>query len=153
VTPAVRAGLAGVAVVVAGGFMFLSIDRILERQRTEEQINSLRDDIYRSRVASDRCRGSLQTSQAALLELSVSIDSLKRVVDGYETIPGRGVPAENYDAYMVVFDEYNDSVGVWEGREDRLRTAETACRTTIEAHNILTDSLQSVLVAAGIITE
>jgi alkylation response protein AidB-like acyl-CoA dehydrogenase len=132
VTRSVRIGLASVAVVVAGGLMFLSIDRILERQRTEDQINSLRDDIYRSRVASDRCRGSLQTSQAALLELSVAIDSLRRVVDDYQ---------------------YNDSVGVWEGREERLRTAETACRTTIEAHNVLTDSLQSVLVAAGIITE
>lgn len=151
--PAVRTGLATLAVVVAGGLVFVSADRILERQRTEDRINALREQIYRSRVAADRCRGSLQTSQAALLELGVAIDSLKRVVDGYESLPGRGVPAGQYDAYMSVFDEYNDSVGVWEGREDRLRTAETACRTTIEEHNALTDSLQSVLTDAGIITE
>lgn len=150
--PLVRNGLFAAAIVVTGTLVFLSIDRILERERTENQINALRGEIYRSRVAADRCRGSLQTSQAALLELGVAIDSLKRVVDGYETIPGRGVPAQNYDAYMSVFDQYNDSVGVWEGREERLRTAETACRTTIQEHNLLTDSLQAVLTAAGIIT-
>lgn len=150
--PLVRNGLFAAAIVVTGTLVFLSIDRILERERTENQINALRGEIYRSRVAADRCRGSLQTSQAALLELGVAIDSLKRVVDGYETIPGRGVPAPNYDAYMSVFDQYNDSVGVWEGREERLRTAETACRTTIQEHNLLTDSLQAVLTAAGIIT-
>jgi len=153
VRPSVRAGLASVVAMVAGGLLFLSIDRILEQQRTEDHINSLREEIYRGRVASDRCRGSLQTSQAALLELGVAIDSLKRVVDDYETVPGRGVPAQNYDAYMSVFDEYNDSVGVWDGREKRLRTAERACRATIEAHNVLTDSLQAVLVAAGILSE
>lgn len=152
-SPIVRNGLIAAAIAVTGTLVFLSIDRILERERTENQINALRDQIYRSRVAADRCRGSLQTSQAALLELGVAIDSLKRVVDGYETIPGRGVPAQNYDAYMAVFDEYNDSVGVWGGREERLRTAETACRTTIQEHNLLTDSLQTVLTAAGIITD
>ena len=147
----IRSGLATVTVIVAGSLVFLSVDWILERQHTEDRINGLREEIYRSRVAADRCRGSLQTSQAALLELGVAIDSLKRVVDGYETVPGRGVPVQNYDAYLSVFDEYNDSVGVWEGREHRLRTAETACRTTIEEHNVLTDSLQAVLTAAGII--
>ena len=152
-SPIVKNGLVGIAIVITGALVFLSIDRILERERIENQINALREDIYRSRVAADRCRGSLQTSQAALLELGVAIDSLKRVVDGYETIPGRGVPARNYDAYMSVFDEYNDSVGVWEGREERLRTAETACRTTIQGHNVLTDSLQAVLTAAGIIID
>ncbi len=148
-----KAGLTAVAIAITAVLVFLSIERILERERTENQINALREEIYRSRVAADRCRGSLQTSQAALLELGVAIDSLKRVVDGYETIPGRGVPAQNYDAYMSVFDEYTDSVGLWEGLEDRLRTAETACRTTIQEHNLLTDSLQAMLTAAGIITE
>lgn len=151
--PGVRNGLAVVAVLVAGTTVFLSVDRILERQRTEDHINGLREELYRSRVAADRCRGSLQTSQASLLELGVAIDSLKQLVEGYETIEGRGVPARNYDAYMSVFDEYNDSVAVWEGREERLRTAESACRTTIEEHNALTDSLQAVLTEAGILAD
>ena len=92
VRPTARAGLASVAAMVAGGLLFLSLDRILEQQRTEGHINSLREEIYRGRVASDRCRGSLQTSQAALLELGVAIDSLKRVVEDYETVPGRRRP-------------------------------------------------------------
>ena len=40
-----RAGLASVVAMVAGGLLFLSIDRILEQQRTEDHINSLREEI------------------------------------------------------------------------------------------------------------
>ncbi len=147
------ASLAALAILGTGVLGFLSIDRILERQRTEDEINALREELFRSRAAADRCRGSLQTSQAALVELSVTIDSLKRVVDDFESLPGRGVPAASYDAYMSVFEEYNDSVGVWEGRESRLRSSESACRATIQDHNLLTDSLQRVLATAGILPD
>jgi hypothetical protein len=41
-------------------------------------------------------------------------------------------------------------VAVWEARERRLRSAETACRATIEGHNALSDSLQRLLTNAGI---
>lgn len=149
--PVVRTGLASVAAVVVGLIFVLGVRRIVQRNRTADRINELREELYRSRVAADRCRSSLQTSEAALRGLGVTIDSLRVAVDDYETMEGR-VPADRYDEYLEVFDEYNDSVQVWEGRERRLRTAEASCRATIERHNEISDSLQTVLAEAGIET-
>jgi hypothetical protein len=136
--------------VVAVGVVFAAWSRILERQATIREIERLRDDLYRARVASDRCRGSLQTSEAALRNLGLAIDSMRNRVDSFEALDRRGVPADRYREYIDLFDSYNDSVGVWDERETRLRAAETACRETIEAHNAISDSLQTVLAEAGI---
>jgi len=138
------------AAAAVGLVFLLGSMRIVERQQMAGEINRLRDNLYRSRLASDRCRGSLQTSESSLRALGVTIDSLRNRVDSFEALGGGRVPAEIYDEYLGVFDGYNDSVGVWEGRERRLRSAEEACRTTIEEHNAVTDSLQSILAEAGI---
>lgn len=132
--------------------MVFGFTRILERQQTADEINRLRDELYRARVSADRCRASLQTSEAALRSLTITIDSLKTLVDDYEAVDRRGVPAGQYGDYLGVFDQYNDSVSVWEGREQRLRAAEASCRSTIQGHNALSDSLQTVLIDAGIET-
>ena len=145
-----RTALASLGALGVGMIFLLGIQRIVERQQTADEINRLRDELYRARLASDRCRSSLQTSEAALRQLGVAIDSLRREVDAFESMDGRGVPAESYDEYMEVFDSYNDSVAVWEGREERLRAAETSCRENIEEHNAISDSLQTVLEEAGI---
>ena len=150
--PLLKSVLAVLAAVAIGLLMVVGITRVMERQQTADEINRLRDDLYRARVSSDRCRGSLQTSEAALRSLSITIDSLKARVDDYEAMDRRGVPAGQYEEYLGVFDQYNDSVAVWEGREQRLRTAEASCRSTIQGHNSLSDSLQTALTEAGIAT-
>lgn len=150
-TPVVRFVLTGVGVVVVGVLVVLGVQRIVERQQTVSEINRLRDDLYRSRLAADRCRSSLQTSEAALRSLRSTIDSLRVEVGDYEIASGQ-VPEPLYDEYMGVFEQYNDSVEVYEGRERRLRSAETSCRSTIEEHNALSDTLQTVLDRAGIET-
>ena len=149
-SPVARTGLATLGALVVGVLMVTGVTRVLERQRTADEINRLRDDLYQARVSADRCRGTLQTSEAALRSLSLTIDSLRSRVDSFEAMDGRGVPADRYPEYLGIFDAYNDSVEVWEGRERRLRTSESACRMTIEGHNALSDSLQAVLAEAGI---
>jgi hypothetical protein len=138
------AALIGVALIVTGGM------RVADRQRTAAEVNRLRDELLRARVSSDRCRGSLETSQASLLDLGLTIDSLRTRVGSFQTLEGGGVPAERYDEYLAAFDGYNDSVTSWEGRERRLRTSEASCRETIQGHNAISDSLKSVLNGAGI---
>jgi hypothetical protein len=146
----VRVTLAVLGTVAAATVVFAAWTRILERKATLGEIQRLRDDLYRSRVASERCRSSLQTSEVALRELGLSIDSLRARVDSFEALDRRGVPGAEYEDYLVAFEEYNDSVGVWDGRERRLRAADDACRQTITAHNARGDTLQEVLEAAGI---
>jgi len=152
VSPAVKVGLGVVGAVVAGAIVVGAWARFLERQATLQEIARLRDELGRSRVAATRCQNSLQTSDAALRDLGISIDSLRARVDSFEALDRRGVPGSEYEDYLVAFEEYNDSVGVWDGRERRLRAADAACRETIEEHNALTDSLQKVLASAGIET-
>lgn len=149
----VRQVLATVAIIVAGAFVFMSFDRILERQQTENQINVLREEINRSRITTDRCRGVLETSQASLLQLRATIDSLRQAIDSYERLPSQGTPVVSYDDYTSVLEEHNDSVGIWERRQERLRTTEHACRAKITAHNVLAESLKDALTEAGIITD
>ena len=152
-TRAGQTALASLGALIVGGLIFLSAVRIVERKQTTDEINRLRDVLYQARVSADRCRGSLQTSEASLINLGLAIDSLRSRVDSFEAMDRRGVPAERYPEYLDIFDQYNDSVAVWEGRENRLRTVESACRATIEEHNMLSDSLQTVLAAAGLIPD
>ena len=150
--PVARKSLLSLTVIVTVTLVFMSLDRRQERQRVENQINSLRNAVNRSRITADRCREGLETSQGALLELGIVIDSLKSIIERYETIPDQGTGAVSYGTYRLILEEHNDSVGIWEGREQRLRTAEQACRAAITDHNKLADSLQYILTEAGIIT-
>ena len=146
----VKTALASAATLVAGALIVLGSMRLSERQRTANEINRLRDELYQARVAADRCRGTMRTSEASLRVLGITIDSLKSRVDSFETMNGTGVPAGRYTEYLGVFDSYNDSVEVWGVREQRLRTVEASCRSTIEGHNAISDSLQAVLGEAGL---
>jgi hypothetical protein len=137
------------AVAIAG----LGARRMVETRRITAEVTRLREELYRARVASDRCRSSLVSSESSLLTLTGIIDSLRSRVDSFEAL-GRGrVPAERYDEYLGLFDAYNDSVGAWQTRSERLRAAEASCRSTIEQHNAISDSIQRVLRDAGIESE
>lgn len=124
--------------------------RFIEQRRFTEHMEQLREELYRARVSSDRCRNSLAASEASLQNLTATIDSLRSRVRSYETLGGGGVPANRYEEYLLIFNSYNDSVAAWEVRSQRLLTAEASCRDVIEEHNALSDSIQALLRGAGI---
>ena len=136
----------GIAVAASSlAVLIFGTQRYMEQQRTAEHIEALRNELYRARVSSDRCRNSLATSDASLQDLTLVIDSLRTRVDSFEALGGGGVPSNRYDAYLEVFESYNDSVEVWEVRSERLLTAEVSCRETVDRHNALRDSIQTIL--------
>jgi chromosome segregation ATPase len=153
--PPARWALTIVGVIAVAVLLVTGARRILERQRTTREVNRLREELYRARAGADRCRASLLNSESSIRDLSAAIDSLRDRVDDFETGEGgtRSVPAERYQEYLETFERYNDSVAVWESREQRLRAAEASCRETIETHNALSDSLQRVLLEAGVVTD
>jgi hypothetical protein len=134
-----------VLLVSAAVLLFTGTRRLIERQRTTAQIERLRDELYRARAASDRCRSSLVTSESSLLTLTETIDSLRERVYGLEALGDGRVPSSRYDEYLETFDSYNDSVSAWEIRSERLRSADASCRSVIERHNAVSDSIQEVL--------
>ena len=151
-SPIARSALVATAALAAGALIVMGSMRLVDRQRADDEITRLRQELYRARAGSDRCRSSLVNSESSLLQLGLTIDSLRSRVDSFEAMDGRGVPAGRYEEYLEIFDSYNDSVDVWETRERRLRAADASCRATIEEHNAFRDSLERVLRDAGIDT-
>ncbi len=131
--------------------LLLGINRIVERKRLTDEIDRLRTALYSARQASVRCQGSLANSEAGLRAFDDAVRDLRARVDSFEALDPRGVPEADYEAYMESFEGYNDSVAAREGRVQRLRSAEAACRTVIQEHNALSDSLRSVLDENGLI--
>ncbi|MGD2046305.1 MAG: hypothetical protein PVJ80_02525 [Gemmatimonadota bacterium] len=138
--------LIGAAVAASSlAVLIFGVGRFREAQRFSDEIERLRGDLYQARASSDRCRSSLTTGEALLQDLTTTIDSLRARVDSFEALGNGQVPADDYDEYLGVFDTYNDSVASWEIRSERLREAETACRESIEDHNALRDSIQTII--------
>ena len=125
--------------------LYFGAQRILEQQRLQAEITSVRDGLYRARVAADRCQRSVVSGESELRAFDGRITDMRSRVDSFEAMDPRGVPEGEYDAYMVEFNAYNDSVAAWEDRERRLRTQDTACREVIVEHNALSDSLKAIL--------
>jgi len=130
-----------------------SIWTLVDRNRTREELLDLRDRVTRARISADSCTNTLAYDHMLFGRFDQVVDSLKGEVRDLEALDPRGVPEERYDEYMERFRGYNDSVAAWERRADRLRASDTACRSLIEVHNTLSDSVRGVLkarAAAGI---
>jgi len=135
--------VAAFGVLVLGAF---AVSRLLERRTTIREIRALRDGVYEARIAADSCRFSLAVEEGRLQRFSQLVDTLHTEVRDFEALDPRGVPEERYDAYLERFHAYNDAVAEWEARAERLRAHESECRSIIEAHNALSDSLRRRLV-------
>ncbi len=135
--------LAVLAVTVMGG------RTLIERRRTVDEIRTLRDQVYRARVSADSCSNELAYQERLFRRFDTVVDSLRGTVRDFESMDERGVPEDHYDEYLEHFEGYNDSVTVWRARATGLRATEAACRTFIEGHNVLADSLRGRLEAEG----
>ena len=80
-------------------------------------------------------------------EYDQEVDSLRGEVRELETLDRRGVPRERYDEYLETFERYNRSVPSWEARADSLRAHWAACRSLVQEHNLMTDSVQRAVQA------
>jgi hypothetical protein len=131
-----------VGVLVMLGTAILAGTSIADRRRALREIDDLRGRIYSARVAADSCQNSVAYEEMSFRRYNTVVDSLRREVRSFEAMDDRGVPEEAYDQYLELFEGYNDSVGSWEERAERLRVDEAACRAIIDGHNALTDSLR-----------
>ncbi len=148
-TPTARALAAlGVLILVVVGA--LGGRDLLERRRSVNEIHDLRDGVYRARVSADSCRNELAYQERLFRRFDAVVDSLRGAVRDFERMDERGVPEERYDEYLEHFEGYNDSVAVWRARAAELRETEAACRTLIEGHNALADSLRTRIEAEEI---
>lgn len=134
-------GLLALAVV---GSLAAGIWTLVDRNRNRREMLDLRDRVARARISADSCTNVLAYDQMLFHRFDQVVDSLGGEVHALEELDPRGVPEERYDEYMERFRGYNDSVAAWERRARALRTSDAACRTLIEAHNALSDSVREV---------
>lgn len=134
------------ALAVVGSLAF-SIWTLVDRNRTRSELMDMRDRVARARISADSCTNVLAYDQMLLRRFREVLDSLRGEVRAMERIDPRGVPEARYDEYMERFNGYNDSVAAWQSRVDDLRASDATCRSLIEAHNTLSDSVRGVLEA------
>ena len=125
--------------------VFLGVRSVADRRAMSREIRVLRDEIYVARVAADSCRNAVAYAELSFRRWGDAVDSVRGEVRRLEDLDERGVPEERYDEYMELFTSYNDSVAAWDNRVAELRAGEDACRTIIDRHNRLADSLRTRL--------
>jgi hypothetical protein len=89
------------------------------------------------RGAADACTAALKEDEAHFREFDREVASLRAAVRAHES-PGGGrrtVPAEEYAAYLELFERYNAAVPDWHAQADSLRGRWTVCRAVAEKQN------------------
>lgn len=141
-SPARRPILLVVLAAAALLLTFLGSRVALERRGLRQELAGLREDVLRLRVASSECLAEIGMEEAAFREYHDRVDSLRDEILEFEALDDRGVPAEQYEEYLEVFERYNRSVPAWRARADSLQARWEACRDLVERHNTLADSLR-----------
>ena len=137
--------LSSATVLLVGG------RRIIEQERMAQEVERLREGLYRARTTAERCQRSIVAGGATVLGvLHARMASLRGRVDSFEALDERGVPQDRYETYLGTFNMYNDTASTWEERERQLQVADSSCRSVILEHNALSDSLQVLFSELGV---
>lgn len=131
--------LAALVVLVSAG---LAGGTILERNREIREMELLRQRLQQARFSVDSCRVSLAQEEQDFRRFDARVDSLRSEMEGFEDPALGGVPQDEYEEYLEVFDAYNEAIPAWEARADSLQTSEDICRALVERHNALSDSIR-----------
>lgn len=138
----------GLLLLLAAGslvvFAAIASGPVLERNRRAGQIQALRLALDQARYTADSCKISIAREERDFRLFDEAVDSLRSVTDSYEDPQQGGVPQEEYEEYLEVFDLYNTSVEAWQARADSLQANDAHCRILIEAHNELGDSIRRI---------
>jgi hypothetical protein len=130
--------LAALVVLVSAG---LAGGTILERNRQARQVELVRQRLQQARYSVDSCRVALAQEEQAFRRFDARVDSLREAMEQLEDPSLGGVPEDDYQEYLSVFDAYNAAIPMWEARVDSLRASEDLCRALVERHNTLSDSI------------
>ncbi|UCC84561.1 MAG: hypothetical protein JSW46_06440 [Gemmatimonadota bacterium] len=146
----------GFLVMLAIGVTALAIMATIDYFRPippDVQLRALRSQLSTARGAADSCQAALNEEEARLRTSDAHFDSLKSMIDYYEGLDSRGVPADSYDIYIAIFNDYNDAIPAREAAGDTLRAHEKACHAIIERHNVIADSAMALARELGVLRD
>jgi hypothetical protein len=105
------------------------------------------------RAAADSCRDALANERSRLEASDARFDSLRQRIDLYEDLDPRGVPADSYEVYLEVFNEYNEGIPARAAAGDTLEAHWKSCRGIVEDHNALADSVRTIAEDADLLRD
>jgi len=114
----------------------------LERRAVRAEVDAIRGELLMLRVSSADCQTALAEEELLFRHFAAEVDSLRDAVRRYEALDVRGVPGEQYQTYLELFDRYNRSVPEWRRQAEALQMNWEACHGVAQAHNVLADSLR-----------
>ncbi len=109
-----------------------------------ERLRVLRQEMADLRMAADSCRQALSGEEARLRASDERLDSLKSLIDYYEGLDPRGVPADSYEVYIDIFNTYNEDIPARAAGGDSLQVHWATCRDLTEQHNAIADSARAL---------
>ncbi|MFW6079943.1 MAG: hypothetical protein ACODAE_09995 [Gemmatimonadota bacterium] len=110
--------------------------------RAQIRLAEMREELRDARAVADSCMAALEREEAEFEEFDRRVDTLREIVQRYESADPDGVPADVYESYLEAFDRYNEAVPEWRARADTLRAHWSACDSTVRSFNALADSLR-----------
>ena len=130
--------------ISAIAFVAIVVIDLLTPIPPSERLRALRQEMTDLRMAADSCRQALTNEEARLIASDERLDSLKALVDYYEDLDPRGVPADSYDVYIEIFNTYNEGIPTRAAAGDSLQAHWAACRLLTEQHNTIADSARAL---------
>jgi len=137
-----RRRLLALGVIAGAAFTAWGVRSALEQRALRAEIDAIRGELLMLRVSSADCQAALAEEELLFRHFAAEVDSLRDAVGLYEALDVRGVPGEQYESYLELFDRYNRSVPEWRRQAEALQVNWASCQRVTQSHNVLADSLR-----------
>ena len=118
---------------------------------TRERAESTRERLRELRFAVNSCVAVMGVDEQAVQIRLLDTDSLRARIDALESLDARGVPQDSFPTYMELVDRYNRTVAAWDTLGEQARRRREECNDLVNTHNVLSDSLRTLLTETGLL--
>lgn len=140
-------------ILSAVAFVVILTADLLIPPSPRERLRAMTPRLRGLRAAADSCRDALASERSRLAASDARFDSLRDRIDFYEDLDPRGVPADSYDVYLDIFNEYNRGIPDRATAGDTLEAHWESCRDIVEEHNALADSVRTIADEADLLRD
>ena len=84
--------IGAVLILSVGAVLLVGGRRIIEQERMAQEVDRLREGLYRARATAERCQKSIVSGETELVELRARLDLLRARVDSFEALDNEVCP-------------------------------------------------------------
>jgi hypothetical protein len=147
-SPLTRLLVPGLLTLIAAGLVLF---RMTAPPSPRQQLEAVRGELRDLRLQVDSCQSGLAQQEVQFRSFDGEVTELQARIRAFESLHPAGVPGDSYVVYLETVNQFNLAVPRWSDEADLLKESWAACRTRIEAHNAMADSLFRMVEAQGLI--